>query len=422
MLGKPGNSPEVFYDGRGHSLPPRPPGADTSFLVRPRPVLHAPPPQVTILAVKSIVGLCGVLAVILHAAPVRADTTSWTGTVSLQIRFEETHRSDSGSGGDVTCSGVESVRRNYRATAKLYGGTDALAEIAGDAEIEISQTCSGRQQCEGETIGAIGPVRAYSRVTREVIRCSGGGEGMAVVGVEVGADGRYTVRVDVPPMEGGTSSMESTDRTTGGCYPSEPQHSSVTDPNWTLDGESASGSGRVDSSDPDHLTGEARIDEWTTLRWDLRRTPPDCDGLARDLEGWRQRQRQDRERVEALAQQLRNAIGPATAALAGAEASGLLPVGMGAAAASLASQAIALLPASGGGDPSSAGQAFDNWATGGDALGAQALLQAAQAVAPTGQVAQLLDLFQQAIQQLGQSQASQSIIDALEEALRQCRE
>ena len=382
-------------------------------------MLHAPSPQATILAVKRIVGLCGVLAVTLYAAPVRADTTSWTGTVSLQIRFEETHRSDSGSGGDVNCSGVESVRRNYRATAKLYGGTDALAEIAGDAEIEISETCSGSQQCEGETLGAIGPVRAYSRVTRNVIRSSGGGEGMAVVGVEVDADGGYTVRVEFPPIEGGNSSMEATDRTAGGCYPSEPQHSSSTDPNWTLSGESASGSGQVDGSNPDHLTGEARIDEWTTLRWDLRRAPPDCDLLARDLESERQRQRQDRERVEALAQQLRDAMGPAVAALAGAEASGLLPSGMGSAAAFSATQAIALLPAAGG-DPSSAGQAFGNWATGGDALGAQALLEAVQTVG--GPVAQLLDLFQQATREAGQSQVSQSLVDALEEALRQCRE
>jgi hypothetical protein len=245
---------------------------------------------------------------------------------------------------------------------------------------------------------------------------------MAVVGVEVGADGGYTVHVEFPPIKGGTSSMEATDRTTGGCYPSEPQHSNLTDPNWTLSGESASGSGQVDGSDPDHLTGEARIDEWTTLRWDLRRNPPDCDGLARDLERERQRQRQDRDRVEALARQLRDAMGPAAAALAGAEASGLLPGGMGSAAAFSATQAIASLPAAGGGDPSSAGQAFDNWATGGDALGALGQLQAAQTVAPTGPVAQLLDLLQQAIQQAGQSQASQSLIDALEEALRQCRE
>lgn len=370
---------------------------------------------------KRILGLCGVLAVTLYAAPVWPDNMCWTGMVSLQIRFEQTQRSDSGSSGEVTCSGIESVRRNYRATAKLYAGMDALAEIAGDYEMETSQTCSGSQQCEGETLGTIGPVRSYSRVIRNAIRCSGSGQGMAVVGVAMDDAGGYTVSIELPPIGGGKSSIEGTDRATGGCFPSEPQDVKVTSPDWTLNGEWASGSGQVDRSNPDHLTGEARIDEWTTLRWDLRRTPPDCSSLARDLERERQRQQQEHVAVEALAQMLRSAIGPAAASLAGAEASGLLPSGMGSAAAISATQAISLMPAASTADPSSAGQAFGNWATG-EAPGALAQLQAAQSIAPTGPVAHLIDLFQMAFQKAIQSRAAQSIIDALEESLKKCRD
>lgn len=365
---------------------------------------------------KSLAGLFGFLLLAATAVRLSADTASWTGTVSPQICFEQTDRSDSGAVGDVTCSGVESVRRNYRAAAALRGGPDALAEISGDAEMESFQTCSGRQQWPGETLGTLGPVQAYSRVTRSAIRSSGGGQGMAAVGVEVGEDAAYTVRVSFPPIQGGTSTMEGSDRTSGGCFPSEPQRSSFTDTTWTLAGESAEGSGQVDPADADHLSGTAAVDEWTTLRWDLRRAPPDCDGLARDLERERQRQRQDRAGEEALARQLRDAVPLAAAALAGAEATGLLPVGMGSAAATFAMRAVSLLPTAGGGDT------FDDWATGADAAVAQTQLQAAQAVAPTGPVAQLLDLFQQARQQAVQSRASQLVIDVLEEALRRCRQ
>jgi hypothetical protein len=246
---------------------------------------------------------------------------------------------------------------------------------------------------------------------------------VATVTVELEEEGGgYTVHVTFPLIEGGTQRFDSSDRTTGGCNPGEPAavHSSAS--NWTIAGESAKGTGQVATAHEDRLRGEQRIDENTTLRWDLRRAARDCDGLAR--EAGRERERRDGRRAaaEALQRIVQEALGPVTAALGGAEAGGLLPAGVGAAAAWSVAQAVGGMPPTGSGDDSSYWSQLSAWSDGTGCATMLDQLALTQSLAPNGQVAQFLELVRQLRQQAAAARDAQALIEALEAALRRCRE
>jgi hypothetical protein len=348
---------------------------------------------------------------------------TWSGTVTLERSFEHTERRVGDREGQGSCTGSEQVRNAYRATATLHpGAAEATAEISASALMETSEACSGRVGCGG-TLLQPESSRPYSRTTRHMIQSSGGGRGVATVTVELEREGGgYTVYVEFPQIEGGTQRTESSDRTTGGCGPEDPAavHSSAS--NWTIAGESAKGSGRVATAQAESLRGEQRIDENTTLRWDLRRTAAECDGLAR--EAARERERRDRSQAAAETQQrlVQDAFGPITAALGGAEASGQLPPGIGAAAAGATAQAVGGLPPTGSGDDSSYWSQLSAWSDGPTCATMLDQLTLTQSLAPNGQVAQFLELVGQLRQQAAAARDAQALVEAFEAAFHRCRE
>jgi hypothetical protein len=340
----------------------------------------------------------------------------------LERSFEHTERRVGDREGQVSCTGSEQVRNAYRATATLHPGAgEATAEISASALMEINEACSGRIGCGG-TLLQPEPGRPYSRTTRQSIQSSGGGRGVATVTVELEGEGGYTVHVDFPPIEGGTQRFDNSDRTTGGCGPEEPAAVHTSASNWTIASESAKGSGRIATGQAESLRGEQRIDENTTLRWDLRRAAPECDGLARVAA--RERDRRDRSRAaaEALQRLVQDALGPTTAALGGAEAGGQLPPGVGAAAAGATAQAVGGLPPTGGGDDSSYWSQLSAWSDGPSCATMLSQLAVTQALAPNGQVAQFLELVRQLRQQAAAMRDAQALIEAFEAAFRRCRE
>jgi hypothetical protein len=353
----------------------------------------------------------------------RAAEPTWSGTVTLERSFEHIERRVGDREGQVSCTGSEQARNAYRATATLHpGAAEATAEISASALMETNEACYGRVGCGG-TLLQPEPSRPYSRTTRLSIQNSGGGRGVATVTVELeGEGGGYTVHVEFPPIEGGTQRFDSSDRTTGGCGPEEPAAVHGSTSNWTIAGESAKGSGRVATAHADRLRGEQRIDENTTLRWDLRRAAPECDGLAR--EAARERERRDRSRAAAEAQQrlVQDAVGPATAAFGGAEAVGQLPPGVGAAAAGATAQAVGGMPPTGSGDDSSYWSQLSGWSDGPSCATMLAQLAQTQSLAPNGQVTQFLELVRQLRQQAAAARDAQALIEAFEAAFRRCRE
>lgn len=372
---------------------------------------------------KCIAARWGTLLLLLHGATAHAQSDVWSGTVSLDVSYETSDAGDGGSDGEVHCTGRESVRRTYHAEATLRGEASATAEIRSSGEIETTQSCAGRQQCPGETLGAVGPEVGYSRETRTAIHSSGAGRGTAAVGVALGEDGAYTVRVEFPPVEGGTSSFDASDRTTGGCWPVEPEESHLTSSDWRIDAQSAEGSGTIDPSEPGRLHGEQQVDPWTTLRWDLRRGRPDCDGLAHALAAERERLNDARTRRDTLRHELGDAATATAGALAAEEAAGRLPSGLGASMGSVLSTAAGSLAASAASsDPAASSDGLDGWLDGPDAAAMEAQLQAAQALAPTPEAALTLSLLQQLRSAAAEARSSQSLIDSLAEAVRRCRE
>jgi hypothetical protein len=298
----------------------------------------------------------------------------------------------------------------------------ATAEISASALLETTEACLGRVGCGG-TLLQPEPSRPYSRTRRLSIQSSGGGRGVATVTVELeGEGGGYTVHVEFPLIEGGTQRFDSSDRTTGGCGSEEPAAVHGSASIWTVAGESAKGTGRVATAPADRLRGEERIDENTTLRWDLRRAARDCDGLARDAA--RERERRDRSRAAAEAWQrlVQDALGPATAALGGGEAGGQLPPGVGVAAAGAAAQAVGGMPPTGSGGDSSYWSQLSTWSDGPACATMLDQLALAQSLAPNGQVAQFLDLVRRLRQQAAEARDAQALIETLEAAFRRCRE
>ena len=343
----------------------------------------------------------------------------WAGIVTLERSFEQTeHR-----GGDGDCKESNQVRNVYRGTATLRpGAVEATAEISASALLETTETCSGRVGCGG-TLLQPEPSRPYSRAGRLSIQSSGGGRGGATVTVEMeGEGGGYTVHIDFPAIESGTQRIETYERWTGGCGSEEPAavHSSAS--NWTVASESAKGTGRVASANADRLRGEERIDENTTLRWDLRRTARECDSLAR--EAVRERERRERSRAAAEMQQrlVQNSLGMVTAALVGAEAGGQLPPGVGEAAAGAAVQAVGSMPPTGGGDDSSYWSQLSAWSDGPGCWTMIGQLTLTQSLAPNGQVAEFLELVRQLRQQAAAARDAQALIETFEAAFRRCRE
>jgi hypothetical protein len=353
----------------------------------------------------------------------RAAEPSWSGTVTLERSFEHTERRVGDGEGQVSCTGSEQVRNAYRATARLHpGAAEATAEISASALLETTEACSGRVGCGG-TLLQPEPSRPYSRTRRLSIQSSGGGRGVATVTVELeGEGGGYTVHVAFPPIEGGTQRTDSSDRTTGGCGSEEPAAVHDSASNWTIAGESAKGMGRVATAQADRLRGEQRIGGDTMLRWDLRRATRDCAGLAR--EAARERGRRDRSRAAAEGRQrlVQDALGPATAALGGAEAGGQLPPGVGAAAAGTAAQAVGGMPPTGSGDNSSYWSQLSAWSDGPGCATMLDQLALAQSLAPNGQVAHFLELVRQLRQQAAAARDAQALIEAFEEAFRRCQE
>ncbi|NWF56800.1 MAG: hypothetical protein HXY45_18605 [Syntrophaceae bacterium] len=362
------------------------------------------------------------LAFLAHSSLAWPAEPSWSGMVTLERSFEYTERRADDGKGQVTCAGSERVRNTYRAKATLHpGAAEAPAEISAGALMETTEACSGQIGCGG-TLLQPEPSRPYSRTQRLTIQSSGSGRGVATVTVELDGEGGYTVRVEFPQVEGGTQRFTSTGRTTGGCGPEEPAavHSSVS--NWTIAGESAKGVGRAASARVESLRGKQRVDEHTTLRWDLRRTAQDCDALAR--EAARERERRDRGRASAEAKQrlVQDALGPTTAALGGAEAGGQLPSGVGSAAAGATAQAVAGLPPSGSGDDSSYWSQLSAWSDGPGCTLMLDQLALTQSLAPSGQVAQFLELVRQVRQEASAARDAQALIEAFESAFRRCRE
>jgi len=356
----------------------------------------------------------------LAAADARAAGGSWSGTVTLESTRDhvETHQA-AGEGPCGSSSSREAARSRYRATARLTAGAQAAeAEVDFTSETETTMSCSGRITCGGATLLDPGSEHAYSESRRQKLAGSLTGRGPATVAVELDeAGGSYSVRAEFPALSGGTQRFDVSERVTGACSPVPPNEVHTIDSHWTVEARAGEGSGRLGPGGSDHLVGSARIDEGTTFRWDLRRAPPDCDGLARAAARERKRAERARSAAESLRAAADGARLAAMAALGGRSAAGDDAAGTAAAAFAALGHAGAAL---GGGGGSASWQRLVAFVDDGSLAGTQAALQAAQTTGPTGPVGQLLVLLDELQRQVLEARDAESMARALEEAARSC--
>lgn len=362
---------------------------------------------------------CSVIALVLATilpAVARADPPdgSWSGTVTLESNFE--HREEHPAQGEPSCSGRTRAWARYRATATLVPGTtSARATIRLSAGNEEVESCRGRVRCGGLTLGDLGRPRDFTRSSRQTLQSEVEQGAVASVSVEVDeASGAYTVRADFPAVAGGTQRFDSTERSSGTCVP-EPPSEVHTVSLFEVEARSGEGTGTASRGRAERLSGTTRIDDDASFRWDLRREPPDCPELRRQAS--RERERAQQARTAALG--LRAAVDAARlAAMAQLGAGGAASpqaAALGAAAVASLGQAAAAL------GPSASWQRLSSWFDEGGYAETLGTLDAAQAVAPSPAVAQLLALLQQLYEQRLQERLAQQMAEALDEAARQCR-
>ncbi|HEX2922408.1 MAG TPA: hypothetical protein VHS28_00075 [Chloroflexota bacterium] len=236
----------------------------------------------------------------------------WSGTLT----YNEHTQLDEGSGGENGSSHTSKMTSDYDAAVQV----DTLK--GSEAQVRAGMTITSRDL----TVERIGCPRGWLQEPDWREMRSEGSEdidasasGSFQVDVSVAIEGEsYTLLASFPKLENGTMSIKGHSSITGACgEPTPPTDGSESGP-WETDGREMSVEGKLDPNNPDTISGQKQLNEYTSVNWNLTRRPNPCAEIEKQIESSEQKLDELRDEVGAKMGVLSTMSAGAIAEVAGA--------------------------------------------------------------------------------------------------------